>query len=290
MGQTVTPVTATGLFAIHRQVTMTWALHQDSALPGPVNMAKDEMCLEWALESGRPIVRLYEWDRLTLSLGRAQKLDRQIDLQACEALDIPLVRRSTGGRAVLHGRDLTYSVCAPFAGSHFRGGIMEVYQDLSRVFLALFQELGLHPQVKSYAGRERAMMASANCFATPSAFEILVGGKKLVGSAQQLRKGGFLQHGSIPLYPQHKELSRIYRGLSASEAGQQMTDLETLGVWREHTLEEVRSRLVAAFERTMDITFESAPWSEEDELRLRTLCESYPLMRAGQAANLAQPA
>src|SRR5262245_41098579 len=179
----------------------TWQLHDDGPAEGRANMAKDAVLLRRAA-AGIASLRLYGWDRLTLSVGRTQKVERQVNLDACAALDIPVVRRETGGRAVLHGSDLTYSIAAPLDGTQFQGGILGIYRHISQVFLRFFEGLGLGPQAKAYTGRERLETASPVCFVTPSAFEILLGGKKIVGSAQRQASGAFLQHGSIPLEPQ----------------------------------------------------------------------------------------
>lgn len=269
---------------------MDMTLYVDPPCSGTENMARDAWCLEQALASGRPVVRLYGWERLTLSLGRAQKLDGELNLAACQALGIPLVRRATGGRAVLHGADLTYSVSAPFAGTPFKGGIMDVYRTLSDVFLHFLRGLGLQPQVQAYSGRERVALASANCFATPSAFEILIDGRKLVGSAQRLRAAGFLQHGSIPLSPQADTLSRIYVGLTPAQAAHQMTDLGTLGVWRAGQEPALHAGLVAAFETVLDARLLPGAWDAAAQRRVAELAVSYPLHEADALTDLTRTA
>ncbi|MDH4246418.1 MAG: hypothetical protein OEW39_01215, partial [Deltaproteobacteria bacterium] len=128
---------------------MRWYLYLDAPGSGPHNMAKDAFFLEHAVVTGIPTLRLYQWEPMTLSVGRTQKIEREVNLDACREAGVPLVRRSTGGRAVLHGQDLTYSVTAPLV-EPFQGGIMQVYQKLSGVFVRFFQELGLEPQVQAY--------------------------------------------------------------------------------------------------------------------------------------------
>ena len=174
----------------------------------------------------------------------------------------------TGGRGVLHGGDLTYAVAAPTAGGRFAPGIMAIYKELSQVFLYFFQELGFDPQCKSYSGGERAELASAVCFSTPSAFEILIDGKKVVGSAQRLLPGGFLQHGSIPLEPQQETLARIFHDVEVVELQEQMTDLTTLGVWRRLNWGELAHRLAAAFADVMRVELEPRPWSGEERKQI----------------------
>ncbi len=259
---------------------MEWTLYSDGELPGPYNMAKDDRCLDLAIEGQRPVLRLYGWRRMTLSLGRTQKLDRQIDQRAVAEMGIPMIRRQTGGRAVLHGGDLTYSICAPNVLTQFEGGVMGAYRTIADVFAAFFRRLGYEPQIQSYAGRERAVMASANCFATPSAFEILIDGKKLVGSAQRRRARGFLQHGSIPLAPQHEMLAKIYSGSSQTAIQSQMTDLDSMGVWRTHTALEIRELLVDTFADSLGVSFTGGSWSPRDEAQVQSNLAQYPLIWA----------
>jgi len=260
---------------------MAWLFHCDPPASGAHNMAKDEFCLEQAARTGRPVLRLYRWERLTLSVGRAQKLERELRLEACRAAGIPLVRRITGGRAVLHGGDLTYAVAAPAHEPRFQGGIMAIYREISAVFVHFLRDLGLDPQVKCYSGRERGELASPVCFATPSAFEILVAGRKLVGSAQRLQARGFLQHGSIPLAPQADTLARVFRGADADGLRATMTDLATLRGAQPLPVAEVADRLARSFAAVMDTTLEPAPWGETEAARVRGLEAGYPYLEGG---------
>jgi lipoyl(octanoyl) transferase len=254
---------------------MEWDLHSDAPRTAAHNMAKDAWCLERSRRTGRPALRLYAWERLTLSVGRSQRIGREIDVAACRAAGVPLVRRITGGRAVLHGSDLTYAVTAPTALPGFGGGIMAIYRSLSRVFVRFLSDLGCAPEVKAYTGRERLELASPICFSTPSAFEILVGGRKLVGSAQRLLADAFLQHGSLPLAPQWELLSRLFRGADAAALREQMTDLESLGVLPAHGEPELRERLAAAFAAELGVRLVPAAWDEADEAGVRGLEAAY---------------
>lgn len=257
---------------------MRWRLIIDSACPGPENMARDDFCLASALKKGQPLLRLYGWSLTTLSVGRNQKVERQIDLAACHGLGIPLVRRMTGGRAVLHGNDLTYTVAAPTAGGRFAPGIMAIYREISQVFLEFFRTIGFDPQCKPYSGSERAELASAVCFSTPSAFEILIDGKKVVGSAQRLLPAGFLQHGSIPLEPQYDMLARIFHDVDAKDLQNQMTDLRTLGVLGRIGRGELEQRLAQAFARVMQVELESRPWNEDERRQIASRVPDYAIL------------
>jgi lipoate-protein ligase A len=263
--------------------TPSWQLHWDGPADGRYNMAKDALLLERAAAEGSAALRLYAWDRMTLSVGRAQKVERQIDLGACAAHGIPVVRRETGGRAVLHGSDLTYSIAAPLSGPRFSGGILGIYREISQAFLNFFSGLGVGAECKAYAGRERAESASPVCFVTPSAFEILLRGKKVVGSAQRQVPRAFLQHGSIPLEPQLRLLSEIFHSAAASQIAAQMTDLRSEGCYPRHSVADLRRRLVDSFGAVFGIAFEPAPWTPADEAAVTERTAEFPWIEAGAA-------
>ena len=163
------------------------------AAEGAHNMAVDEALLGRAQASGECVLRLYEWSRPTLSLGRNQTARDHYDLDRARTLGIDFVRRTTGGRAVLHHREFTYSVTGPTA---VLGTLRESYARINRLLMAGLARLGVHASVAAPA--ERAMAPGlAPCFEAPSAGELIVDSRKLVGSAQWRDREALLQHGSI---------------------------------------------------------------------------------------------
>lgn len=165
---------------------------------GAANMALDQaLALACAAGESPPTLRFYRWQPPAVSLGRHQPL-AEIDLAAAAAHGYEVVRRSTGGRAILHIDELTYAVAAPADEPRVRGGVMDAYLRLSNALLAGLQRLGL--QADKAAGSVRAGPGvSAACFEAPSAYEITAAGRKLIGSAQSRRARYVLQHGSLPL-------------------------------------------------------------------------------------------
>lgn len=162
-------------------------------------MAVDEAILE-AVAAGHslPTLRFYAWQPPCLSLGYSQAVRDEVDLEACRVRGIDLVRRPTGGRAILHTDELTYSVVAPQDDPRVAGEIVESYRRLCQGLLAGLRMLGLDVV---QAGRKpsKPETLSAVCFDAPSDYEITVQRKKLVGSAQARRRGVVLQHGALPL-------------------------------------------------------------------------------------------
>lgn len=261
---------------------MDWRFIPDVPRSGSANMAADRLCLALAGETGCPVLRLYTWDGRFLSAGRNQKIERQLDLEACRGEGIPVVRRMTGGRAVLHGDDLTYAVAAPTGEMQFGRGIMEIYRRLSQVFLFFFGELGFQPEVITYSAGRRAELISPVCFSTPSAFELLVGGRKVVGSAQRLLPNAFLQHGSIPMAPQYALLARLFQGVSEAELRAQMTDLETLGLWERMGRDAAVAALGEAFAEVLQVKLERRPWTADERERISALEAEFPYIGAGR--------
>jgi len=154
------------------------------------NMRLDEALLDDALHSGRASLRLYRWDPPTLSIGRNQPLD------AIEQRDVPIVRRPTGGQAVWHEHEVTYAVAAPIA---VFGSLREAYCDIHTRLAAALQALGIDASLAPAHRPIRPSARPGSCFAASVGGEILVAGRKLVGSAQVRRGAAFLQHGSILL-------------------------------------------------------------------------------------------
>jgi lipoate-protein ligase A len=177
----------------------TWRLLNTGVADGATNMAVDEAILE-AVATGDslPSLRFYAWQPPCLSVGYAQAARDEVNLDACRARGIDLVRRPTGGRAILHTNELTYSVIVPQNDPRVTGGIIESYRRLCQGLLAGLRLLGLDVV---QAGRKPlgTEALSAACFDAPSDYEITVGGRKLIGSAQARRRGVVLQHGSLPL-------------------------------------------------------------------------------------------
>lgn len=173
-----------------------WRLIYDSPAPGAVNMAADEAILA-AVSLGEqpPTLRLYGWIPPCLSLGYGQRA-RDVDRARLAALGWDIVRRPTGGSAILHTDELTYSVALPIDHNLARGGIIESYRRLSEGLQAALIQLGAQPRAER---AESPVQPGVVCFETPSHYEITVDGRKLIGSAQVRRKHGLLQHGTLPL-------------------------------------------------------------------------------------------
>ncbi len=165
-------------------------------LSGPMNMAVDEAIM-LAVAGGQvpPTIRFYRWSPPAISLGYFQSLEKEVDIVACEKAGVDVVRRLTGGRAVLHQDELTYSLVAPENNEKVAGSILESYLSISRGLVRGLNALGVEAELAE--GKKHAEFGSAACFDAPSWYEMAVDGKKLVGSAQTRRNRCILQHGSL---------------------------------------------------------------------------------------------
>ncbi len=183
-------------------------------------MAIDEALLEGVgLPEAAPILRLYAWSPPCLSLGYAQPVG-DVDLQSLQDLGWDIVRRPTGGRAILHTDELTYSVIAPIDHPDVSGDILSSYRRLSRGLTAGLEILGIPVQVEPAHQVPAEMKNLPVCFEVPSPYELTVGGKKILGSAQVRRKHAVLQHGTLPLKGEIARITNVlsYPGITEQEA------------------------------------------------------------------------
>ena len=177
----------------------TWRLVVET-MPrsGAANMAVDQAIAEaCAAGDSPPTIRFYTWQPPAVSLGRLQPI-ADIDEAAVQRLGYEIVRRPTGGRAILHTDEFTYSVAAAADDPRVRGGVMDAYLRISNALLAGLRRLGVAAD-KAPGTVRVGPDVSAVCFEVPSAYEITAGTRKLMGSAQSRRAGYVLQHGSLPL-------------------------------------------------------------------------------------------
>lgn len=241
-------------------------------------MAVDEAILDSvAARHALPTLRLYGWSPACLSLGYGQS-ESDVDFDRLNLFGWDVVRRPTGGKAILHVDELTYSLALPSGvGGHpvAAGGIIESYLRISRALVAALEGLGLRPQ--SERQQDGIKADGAVCFEVPSHYEITAGGRKLIGSAQTRRKDGLLQHGTLPLYG---DIARICDGLAYPD--------ETA---RDHAKTTVRSRAITladalgrpvdwdtaadalawGFETAFGVSFEIGDLTEEEEQRAEHL-------------------
>lgn len=170
-----------------------WRLLLSPPLGGPDNMALDEALMGRARSTGETVLRVYGWRAPVLSLGRNQRGIGVYDDNVLAARGVDVIRRPTGGRALLHHREITYSVTAPAAEGE---GLGLAYERVNALLLSALHALGVPASIARPTSRS-APPSALPCFAEPARGEIVLDGRKLAGSAQWRDAGAMLQHGSI---------------------------------------------------------------------------------------------
>lgn len=183
-------------------MTETWNFINTGSQDPFYNMAMDEALLNFVSRGEiNPVIRFYTWNPATLSIGYFQRLQKEIDIEKVKEKGFGLVRRQTGGRGVLHDKELTYSVIVPESHPNMPSTITEAYRVISQGLLEGFKNLGFETYFavpRSKEEREKLKQPrSSVCFDAPSWYELVVEGRKIAGSAQTRQKGVILQHGSI---------------------------------------------------------------------------------------------
>ena len=251
----------------------TWRLIQSAPADGAMNMAVDEAILRAvAEEKAPPTLRLYAWAPPTLSLGRAQH-SSDVDDQALAALGYGLVRRPTGGKAILHVDELTYSVVAPEDEPRVTGSIVESYRRLSQGLLRGLERIGVRePEADQRVGS--SSLRGPVCFEVPSDYEITAGGRKLVGSAQMRSNGVVLQHGTIPLCGDITRICRVLRAQPdpARVRARATTVEDALG--HEVHWDEAGEAMVLGFSEALRLRLERGDLTAEEEDRAEALRRS----------------
>ena len=178
-----------------RALTGTWKTLVTPPLSGAANMALDHALMARARRTGERVLRVYSWSTPTLSIGRHQLARGRIDAARAQARGVSLVRRPTGGRALLHHREVTYSVTAPLSRDD---SVRAWYGAINLILLRALRSMGVNAELAVVTART-PLPATASCFVRPDEGEITVQGRKLVGSALFRQDDALLQHGSILL-------------------------------------------------------------------------------------------
>lgn len=258
-----------------------WRLILDHPADGAQNMAVDEaILLHHAQGKVPPTLRFYRWDPPAISIGFSQDMAREIDEKRCRDLGMDLVRRPTGGRAVLHDKELTYSVI--IHGELLPGSVLQTYKFLSKGLLSGLKLLGLPAEIAAKPVKS-GNPGSAACFDSPSWYEIEVRGRKIIGSAQTRRKNVLLQHGSIPMemdigtllqvlnIPNEKVRQRVAATLE-KKATAINPELLKSGQAPVGT-SDLHQKMVEGFQQALGITFELCELTEEEQNTARMLRE-----------------
>ena len=249
----------------------------DTSGPADFNMAADL----YLLERGTGVtVRFYSWARPSITLGYMQAADREMDPEAVRASGIDWVRRPTGGRAILHDGDLTYSCAFPRSVKEMGGSITETYRLISKCLMDGLDRASIkcisHDSDSDLKGIGRE--AKLPCFLAPNRDEIMVNGKKLVGSAQKRAAGAVLQHGSIPITNAFRQLPRYLR-IDEAERDKQINLLIEKSCCVDElisgaTFESLAACLQEGFSAILPFEFEVIPWTPQEKEDINSILRS----------------
>jgi lipoate-protein ligase A len=257
----------------------TWRLLKTPPAHGAWNMALDEAILEGVGNGGSPpTLRLYAWKPACLSIGYAQPFT-DVDLPRLQARGWELVRRPTGGRAVLHTDELTYSVIAPLDEPRMAGTVLETYHRLAKALVEALNLIGMRVEINENSAGSHYKQSNPVCFEVPSTYEITLGGKKLLGSAQARRKEGVLQHGSLPL---SGDLTRILQVLAFPDEKSRTYAAERLmmraitvetAVHRKVSWNEAARAFVTAFGTLLALDLRPGDLTDDEKKRTEELAQ-----------------
>jgi lipoate-protein ligase A len=237
-------------------------------------MALDEaIAIAVKRESAPPTLRLYGWHKPSVSIGYFQKI-MDVDVAYCAKKNIPLVRRLTGGRAILHGDEITYSFSSKTTSGLFFKGILDSYKEISAAFCLALSKMGISPELepsRASGGLRFSGLRSRNpsCFQSVSYGEITINGGKVIGSAQKRWTDALLQQGSIPIVTDGDDAAKVFRLDTAQKVKDSFIGLRDVlpGFMPEEFKETVR----ISFEETFDVKFDVLSLSPEEISMARKL-------------------
>ena len=261
---------------------MQWRFLPFERLDAFENMAIDEAIFRFHQRKDLPpTLRFYGWTFPTVSLGYFQDVEEEVDVEACRRKHIPVVRRPTGGKAVLHEGDVTYSVVGRDSSPLFPADILGTYRVISHCIAGGLALLGIEAEMEGNSRAPDGDSLKASCFSSPSRYELLVKNRKICGSAQVRSRGVFLQHGSILMEFNPFKTCDVMLPRSEDYERQVLRMKQSVTSISEHTdravdVVAVCRALMTGFEKTLGIELVKGKLSpEEDELKAVLMTHKY---------------
>ena len=258
-------------------MTDTWRFIDSGPCAAAYNMALDEaIAVAVRRNAAPPTLRIYNWTAPSVSIGCFQRI-ADIDTEYCSENNIPIVRRMTGGRAIFHGNDITYSFSVKTLSGLFSRGLLDSYKKISTVLSLALTRIGLSPESKFMRETKRSSSSSLRnpfCFQAISFGEIAINGRKIVGSAQKRWTDGLLQQSSIPFVVDSDEVTRIFKLNSLQEIKDSTAGLKEISPEIEY--DTFKDSVKISFEETFCIKFvSSSPSHEEISLARKLEVQKY---------------
>jgi lipoate-protein ligase A len=249
-----------------------WRFIDTGPCSAAYNMALDEaIAIDIRKDNAPPTLRLYGWDVPSVSIGCFQKIS-DVDTEYCIKKHIPVVRRPTGGRAILHSNEITYSFFVKTTHRLFSKGLLDSYKKVSIAFGSALSKIGLSPELKLF--RETHRLRTALCFHSASYGEITINNKKIIGSAQKRWTDGLLQQGSIPFTIDKDEMDKVFRLKSTHGIREAFTGLKE--IFHGLNPDDLKEVIRVSFEETFDTSLiPSSPSQEEVSLAHELEAQKY---------------
>lgn len=235
-----------------------------------VNMAMDESLLTWHKNGDiPPTLRFYGWSAPSLSVGRLQKVERQIDFEAVKRHECEYVRRLTGGSAVLHDDELTYSIVVSEDHPNIPSSVLEAYNILTKGIMEGYRNLKIQADYAYPTRRVRGKDRSAVCFEQAAHCEMVIDGKKLSGNAQTRKDGVLLQHGSIPMSIDEEMLFDLFLFPSEAIKERKRNAFSDKAIainqitGKTHTFDMLADAFYDGFQKGLDVKFKPLTLTDE---------------------------
>ena len=272
-------------------MTRRWRFLNTGHSDGPTNMALDEALFHSVhMHKGPVTFRIYGWQPAAISVGYGQNVFRDIDVDICQKNGIHIVRRPTGGRAVLHDEEITYSIVAPDGDPLIGNSIHKTYYRIGQALVCGLRHLGIEAEmhrVSSARGR------NPSCFSSTGRYEVVVEAKKLIGSAQRRLDGAVLQHGSLLTGPGYRNLTKYLRqdtrtALVEESTNRVTTLLEILGYTP--SFNRIADALYLGFKETFGCQLIKGQLTKEEQaVTQRLIEERYDKNEWNVARSVSQP-
>lgn len=247
----------------------TWKFLDSGYHDAATNMAIDEALLHFHSEDNiPPTIRFYGWKNPSLTVGHFQNVEKTIDFSGIEKHACDFVRRLTGGSAVLHDDELTYSIVVREEHPKIPRSVNKAYYILSQGLLEGYRLLGIDADF-AIPERELLRERSAVCFEKPAIYEMIVDGKKISGNAQTRKDGVLLQHGSIPMSFNSDMLFDLFNFSSEKVRERQRTAFEKKAISinditkKKHTYAMLKRAFLHGFQKSLDVNTEPLELSEK---------------------------
>lgn len=249
------------------------------------NMAVDEAVATVGQNEGVPTIRVYGWRPAAISIGYFQKVRQTVNPQRCAQVGIPLVRRLTGGRAVFHSQEVTYSVIAAKEDLGSGGSVLEVYRRIGQALVLSLERLKIQAclhRMNARSARKGVPHSPVPCFTSSGRYEVMVDGRKVVGSAQRWVGGVVLQHGSLLIGEGHLQIVQFLPQSDVADREKIVQELRDKTIWlgallaRPVSYAEVADALFHGFQQAFQVSLKPGRlWPEEESLARRLVRERY---------------